>query len=256
MILALCGTSEGRELLLKLEGLNIKAVATVTTSYGVESIKTKNTEIIKERLDEELLKRLIDIRGISCVIDITHPYAENISLLAMKVCQEKQLLYLRYEREKAKIATEGEVIWAEDYKQAAEKASRIEGKIFLTVGSNHLPVFLDNISVDRLIARVLPTSEVISKCEDYGLRADNIVAMKGPFDTEINKQMFLMYKAAAVVTKDSGATGGAEEKIKACRILDIPIIIVKRPVLPYPYEYTFSSIEELINYLIKFQLGK
>lgn len=254
MILALCGTSEGRELLMKLENLNLKVIATVTTTYGLESIGSNKFEVIRERLNHELLNKLIDERGISCVIDITHPYAENISLLAIKVCEERRISYLRYERKTTEILEEGNVIWADSYKQAAEIASNIEGRIFLTVGSNHLPIFLKEISVDRLIARVLPTTEVIRKCEDYGFRADNIVAMKGPFDTEINKQMFLMYKAAAVVTKDSGAVGGTEEKIKACSLLGIPIIAVRRPSLPYPKRYVYYNLEELINNLKKYTI--
>ena len=247
MILALCGTSEGRELFKKLEDLQVKVIATVTTSYGEECLRSSNVEVITGQLNEEALTKLIAERNISFVIDMTHPYAENISLLTIKICKERKINYLRYERRITEIIAEDHILRAESYMKAAKIAKTIEGKIFLTVGSNQLPVFLRELSVERLIARVLPTAEVLKKCEDYGFTADNLIAMKGPFNVEINRQMFLMHDAAAVVTKDSGDVGGVIEKVKACQLLGIPLIIVNRPKIDYPNQY--SNLDELINSL-------
>lgn len=244
MILVLCGTSEGRQFLWELEAIGPKVVATVTTTHGMECLRESNVEILTGKLTEESLSKLIEDRSIKYIIDITHPYAENISLLAIRISKEKKLHYLRYERQATEIPEDETVIRAESYKEAAEIAGNHEGRVFLTVGSNQLPIFSHAIKLENLIARVLPTSEVIQKCEELGFTADNIIAMKGPFSTEINKEMFLMYKAAIVVTKDSGAAGGTIEKVEACRQLGIPIIIVDRPQIEYPNQY--ESLEELL----------
>jgi len=244
MILVLCGTSEGRQLLKELEAIGQKIVATVTTTHGMECLKDSNNEVLTGKLTEEGLSKLVGDRGIKYIIDITHPYAENISLMAIRVSKEKKLHYLRYERQATEIPADETVIRAEGYKEAAEIAAKHEGRVFLTVGSNQLPIFSQVIKPQRLIARVLPASEVIKKCEDLGLTADSIIAMKGPFSTELNKEMFSMYKAALVLSKDSGAAGGTIEKVEACRQLGIPIIIVNRPHIEYPNQY--DSIGELL----------
>lgn len=244
MILVLCGTSEGRLLLKALEQITTEVVATVTTPHGAECISACNCQILSGRLDEAALVELIEVSGIKYVVDITHPYAENISQLAISISGEKNIQYFRYERKTTEAAAE-EVIRARDYKEAAELAAAIEGRVFLTVGSNQLPAFLNKIGIERITARVLPTSDVIKKCEGYGLTADNLIAMKGPFTTEMNIAMFKAHRAAVVVTKDSGAAGGTEEKLKACRSLGIPIIMIDRPKIDYPN--TYSSLEELLN---------
>ncbi len=245
MILVLCGTTEGRLLLKELEKITTDVVATVTTPHGVACISSCNCEVLAGRLDEAAFEELIEARGIKCIVDVTHPYAENISQLAIRISREKNLHYLRYERKSIEAAAAEGVIRARDYNEAAALAAAIEGRVFLTVGSNQLPAFLKKIDIERTTARVLPTSEVIKKCEGYGLTADNLIAMKGPFTTEMNIAMFKAHRAAVVVTKDSGAAGGIEEKLKACRSLCIPIIMIDRPKIDYPNSY--SSLEELLN---------
>ena len=89
-------------------------------------------------------------------------------------------------------------------------------RIFLTTGSKTLDRFTELLDRGKhLIVRVLPKSEILKKCEGIGLSPENIIAMKGPFSSEMNYQMFKDYKADVVVTKDSGIIGGVPEKIEA-----------------------------------------
>lgn len=250
MILLLCGTTEGKILSDIFIKKGVKFLATVTTSYGSSLLKTNhNLEVLEEKLNEETIKELIDTRKITAIVDVTHPYAENISKLALEVSRQKNLPYFRYERPKTlgkdidnKIDNK-EIFLAEDYYAAAQIAKNFRGKIFLTIGSRHLPVFLKEIEVKRLVARVLPLSQIIKTCEDYGFTPDNLIAMKGPFSIEMNTEIFKSYGACVVVTKDSGKIGGTEEKIAAARNLKIPIILIKPPSIDYGKIY--HNIEEM-----------
>ncbi|AOY75469.1 cobalt-precorrin-6A reductase [Clostridium formicaceticum] len=236
MILALCGTSEGRALVEKLLEKKLEVIATVTTAYGGQLLKEDSrAEVLEEKLDVAKMRELIEEKNIQQVIDITHPYAENISRLAMEVCREKELSYFRYERPETQWQEKenNHLYWAKDFSHAATMAKNFEGKIFLTIGSNQLPIFVETIEVKRLVARVLPLSSVIRSCETYGFTPDNLIAMKGPFNKELNKQMFKSYGANVVITKDSGKAGGTEEKILAAQELNIPIILVKKPTISY-----------------------
>lgn len=256
MILALCGTTEGKVLVEALTKEGLQIIATVTTAYGGKLLKENaSIEVIEEKLDKLRMETLIEERRITAIVDVTHPYAENISRLALEVSEVKGIPYFRYERQDAfsKETEEETFLWAENFSHAAKMAKDFEGKVFLTIGSNHLPMFLKEIKVDRLIARVLPLSKIVKTCEDYGFTPDNLIAMKGPFSEEMNQQMFKSYGASVVVTKDSGEAGGTEEKINAAKYLKIPVILVKRPSISYGKIY--YDINEIVN-KIAFIYGK
>ena len=63
----------------------------------------------------------------------------------------------------------------------------------------------------------------------------DIVALQGAGDVELNKALLREYNADVMVTKESGATGGEDVKIKAALSLKIPTVIITRPKLEYPY---------------------
>lgn len=98
-----------------------------------------------------------------------------------------------------------------------------------------------------MVARVLPTSEVIRNCEAMGLNADNLLAIKGPFSKDINVAMLKHAEVDVVITKESGFAGGFMDKIAACEELGIPIIIIKRKTIDYQrVVHDISEIEESI----------
>lgn len=248
MILALCGTVEGEQLVELLLKEKYSVLATVTTGYGAKCLgEHPSVEILRGKLTEAEIDKLVKDRKIQAIVDVTHPFAAQISSTAIKIAKANHIPYVRYERQKTKTKTDKLVFEVEDFQQAAELAKEISGTVFLTIGSNHLPAFIKEIDINQLVIRVLPLSNIIKACEEYGFSPDNIIAMKGPFTVEINRLMFLKHKASVVVTKDSGTAGGTEEKIEAAHDLGIPIIIVKRPQIDYGQ--AFDSLRELVNHL-------
>ena len=71
--------------------------------------------------------------------------------------------------------------------------------------------------------------------------------MQGPFSREFNQAVFAAYRAEVVVTKNSGAIGGTDEKLMAAMELGLKLIVVERPAL-VPKE-AFCSISDLVNYV-------
>ena len=47
---------------------------------------------------------VIEHNNIKCIVDASHPYAENISRTAIKVAKDKNIPYLRYERLETEIS--------------------------------------------------------------------------------------------------------------------------------------------------------
>ncbi|HEX9061779.1 MAG TPA: precorrin-6A reductase, partial [Clostridia bacterium] len=177
---------------------------------------------------------LIQNKKIECIVDASHPFARVVSGNAIKASGLTGVSYIRFEREN--INFEGDnLIKVKDFYEAADAASKIPGNIFLTIGANNLSIFTEKIPdfKKRLFARVLPDSRIIFKCEEAGLTAGNIIAVKGPFSKELNIEMLKHVKASAVVTKESGEAGGTLEKLEAASHLGIPVILVERPKVEY-----------------------
>ncbi len=250
-VVVIAGTKDARQIACDIAGLGVKVAATVTTEFGRQLFTGNNgIEIFEGKLDADQMACLIRSTGARCLIDASHPFARVASANSIKACQQAGIPYLRFER-KTTVVDDGRVLFAETFEAAAEKAAALTGNIFLTIGSNNLEVFTKKIAdfKDRLFARVLPDSRVLIKCEDLGLNAGNIIALKGPFSVEINIEMLKYCNAKVLVTKDSGETGGVEDKLEAAMRLGITAIVVQRPEIEYTDKV--DSIADVLKFVKK-----
>ena len=128
-------------------------------------------------------------------------------------------------------------------------AVHLGNTVFLTVGSHTLPIFRAAAKGRncRLIARVLPQPDVIAACLAAGFSPADIVALQGPFSCELNMALFREYGADVMVTKNSGAVGGMDEKMKAAIAMQMKVVVVQRPALVQ--EQVFSSVSELTEHV-------
>lgn len=247
MILVLGGTREGREAARALHDQGYAVLLTTLTDYGAQLGRQEQVETQAGALDEDGLRQMITSRGIRALVDATHPFAKLVKEVARHVSVDLGVPYLRLERERTRYQPEPGLIMVENFAEAAQTAARLPGNIFLTIGSRHLPVFLEEpqLRERRIIARILPDRASLQRCLDLGLQPANIVAMQGPFDRRLNAAMYSFLEVGVVVTKDSGPVGGVEDKIAAARIRKISVIMVNRPEEAPSFRY--RSVAELIK---------
>ena len=230
MILVLAGTSEGREAAVRLAKEGLPVMASTATGYGGELLsRSFGGKIITGPLQLEDIARVIKDYQVKKVIDATHPFALEITENARRVCSEGGIAYERLERPALDFEPGEGIITARDTEEAVQIAAATEGIIFLTIGSNKLEYFASVIDPGRLVVRILPLEKSLEKCFDYGILPDNIIAMQGPFDEELNYILFKRYRASLVISKESGPAGGTAEKISAARKLSIPLVLISRP---------------------------
>jgi len=86
---------------------------------------------------------------------------------------------------------------------------------------------------------------VLARCEFLGFKPNQIIAAQGPFSQEWDEAMFKQLRIDVVVTKESGKVGGTLEKVQACHRLNIPLVILKRPVT----DAKDSSLSQFIKHL-------
>ena len=249
MILVLGGTSDSLDICDRINKYeNLPYILSVTTSYGEGLARKHSKNLITGKLAKQDKIDYIEKNNINKIIDSTHPYAIEVSINAIQCANELGIEYIRYERKSLIDNINYENKYIVSSIEDACKIAREKGhNIFIGTGSKNLPKIVDLIPDRNLIVRVLPTSDVILSCEDLGINADNIIAMKGPFSQSINEEFYKHYDVDIVVTKESGITGGFLEKVNACEKLEIPVIIITREKINYPIEVNdIDELEKLI----------
>lgn len=257
MILVLAGTSDARELAVRIKETGYELLSTVVTDSAAKSMEEAGLPVQVGRLTAQDLVSLIAEKGIRCVVDATHPFAEEASKNAMAASQEAGVPYIRYERESLSAPGSEKLIVVEDYVQAAELAAEKKGVIMLTTGSKTLKIFTDRLlglPDTTLVARMLPRLDNMQKCEELGLEQKNIVAMQGPFSKELNKALYDHYKVTLMITKESGKVGAFDEKVEAALEMGIETIVIGRPKIEYGEK--FSDYDSVLTQLNQVTGGK
>ncbi len=226
------GTTEGRLLSEKLTAYGIAHIVCVATGYG-ELVMEPNglTDVRTGRMSALEMYDLMKFEA-DKVFDATHPYAADVSHNILTACLAADKEYIRISRD-----TDSELFPEDadihDFENAAECAKALaetEGNILLTTGSKELGIYAADENLrDRLYARVLPSHESISLCEEAGLSGKHIIAMQGPFSMETDQALIKQFDIKILVTKSSGSAGGAPDKIRAAAKAGIPVYMIGRP---------------------------
>ena len=249
-IFLIAGTQDGRELAKILLERGFDVTASVVSDYGRKLLETcAGVKINDKPLDADGLEKILRDGKFNALVDASHPYAQNVSANAIRAAQVAKIFYVRYER--AQIEVTGENIFrVESYEAAAIKASELGKNIFLTTGSRSLKIFVESPALKdcNLTVRILPTAEVLAQCETLGLSPKQIIAMQGAFSTALNVELFRHANAEVIVTKNSGQIGGADTKLEAAKILNLPVVMINRPKIFYPnLAATFDDVLKFLE---------
>ena len=228
-ICVFAGTTEGRELVEFLSSQPVRVTACVATEYGETLLSSAdNLTISAKRLTAEEMEALFAAEQFALVIDATHPYASVVTENICAACSATGTEYLRLLRSGA--AAPDDAVFVSDIDGAVEYLNTVDGNILLTTGSKELGKFVSIRDFEnRVYARVLPMEESLRLCQNAGIKPAHILAMQGPFSKEMNAAMLKSVFAKYMVTKDSGAKGGFDEKIAAAQESGAKLVVIGRP---------------------------
>ncbi len=226
-------------------------LATTVTDYGAKIAESAGaTEVISKALKMEDFVKVIKEKNIETLIDATHPFAAVATETAIESCEKAGINYIRYERAST-VLPESELIHnVNSFEEGAVKSKELiegtGGKLMHLAGVLNLSKITQVVGPDYVVPRVLPNVFSITKTQETGVQAENIVAMQGTYSKEFNMAIMKEYDIKAIITKESGASGGAENKINAALELGIPVVLIKRPnVEKLDNHVMVRSIEEL-----------
>ncbi len=246
MILLLGGTSETVPIAQALADAGFRVLVSNCTDVP-QNISTRPAVSLRTGpLDLTAMLALTDERGITAIVDTTHPYAIEVKQTARKVCEYSQLPYFRFARPPLSYDQDN-VCLAADHTAAAEKTCSFKKPILLTIGSGNLAPYVDQANKNQLplFARVLNFEKSIEKCTACGIPKEFIIAARGPFSLKQNRDHIRTRRIGVLVTKDSGKQGGVTEKLQAAKMENCQVIVVKRPA--EPTADAFQTVEKLIQ---------
>lgn len=219
----------------------------VATEYGEIVLKEHPlVKVHKGRMNQEEIEVYIEAGNFGAVVDATHPYAEMVTQNIKNAIQDIDIPCLRLKRE-SNVTSSYEIIhYFKDSVSCAKALEKIDGNILLTTGSKELSVFAKFIDrKERLYVRVLPGIESLQLCMDCGIVGKQILALQGPFTTQMNEAMLRQYQIKCLVTKASGNAGGYQEKLDAAQNLGIPVFVIGCPA--EQESYTFEEVCEQLK---------
>lgn len=228
-LLLMAGTAEGRELAEFCGSLGIRTLVCVATGYGSRLLPDMDAVTVRcGRMDAEEMSGFLRQEEISLAVDASHPYAASATENLAAACGETGVAYVRLLRREAD--GPGKAIHMDSLADAAAWLEDREGKVLLTTGSKELHVFERVSDKTRLYPRVLPSADSLETCRRLGIPEKNIIAMQGPFSTEMNRALLRMTGASWLITKETGHAGGFPEKLEACEEMGVTPVIIGRPV--------------------------
>jgi precorrin-6A/cobalt-precorrin-6A reductase len=243
------GTQESAQLSVALSRFQLPCIVTVTT----ESAKalypiTQSLQIWVGRLDVTRLEEFLQEQGIVAILDASHPYAVEISKMAIAISLHRQIPYLRYERPAvdAEIDNNQQVIRLDSFETLLTGDYLQEQRVLLTIGYRNFPLFRPWQEKSTLFARILPSVTAMDAAYAAGFAPDRLIALRPPVPAELEKALWHHWKISLVVTKASGTAGGEDVKRRVATELGIPLVVITRPEVAYPQQT--SDIEAAVEF--------
>lgn len=239
-LLILGGTADGKKLALELHNEKISVVYSIA---GLVRIPEVPCELIIGGFTQfGGLTQFIKVNNIDAVLDVTHPFAQNMSKQAIKSASESQIPCLRYQR----------LPWA---KQAGDQwyefenwhglIDRLKDKksVFLTAGQLE-QVVIDQLGSNKNQRQVLRTAVKPKVCLPKTMTWIKAI---GPFKEKEETELLASYAVDALVCKDSGGES-TEAKLHAARKKGIPVFMHKRPDLG-AVDFEFQTLNDCKEFI-------
>lgn len=220
MILVFGGTTEGRRTAEVLE----KAGATYyySTKTGEQDVSLHHGEHINGAMDAEAMKAFVDKHGIRLLVDAAHPFASHLHQTVVYVASEKQIPIIRYER--IYPPRDPDITWIDDYSQVPTDIHSLLATTGVQSIAKLKPLEAKGIKV---YYRILPRESSIRLAKEQGATDEQLLFYEDSAVIDVETE--------AVLLKESGLSGGFQEKVDVAKAKGMRIIVLKRPATPSIY---------------------
>lgn len=179
-------------------------------------------------------------KGITILIDATHPYASRISHNAAEAASRTGVLLVALRRVPWQRQAGDRWTEVESVAQAVEALGDRPRKVFLTLGRQELLPFETAPRHHYLVRSVDPVEPPLDVPHAIYLTS------RGPFAEADEARLLHDHAVEAIVAKNSGGPA-SYGKIAAARALGVEVILIRRP--PLPDVPSVETVEEMLDRL-------
>ncbi len=235
------GTQESAQLAKAIAHTHIPCIISVTTeSARALYPPVPNLQVWVGRFTLAQIQEFLQQQQIIAVLDASHPYAVEISQLAIAATQKLEIPYLRYERPSLEQGKQGEIL---DSFETLLSGNYLQGqRVLLTVGYRPLHLFQPWQKRATLFARILPSAIALTAADLAGFTPDRLICLRPPISPDLEQALWQQWNISLVVTKASGTPGGEDVKRTVAAQLNISLIIIDRPSINYPQQTSNLAI--------------
>lgn len=225
MILVFGGTTEGRAAVKELEEAGTPFFY---STHGMEQeIDLVHGKRITGALDVPAMTTFCREHGIGLIVDAAHPFAQQLHRNVVQLAMHTGRPIVRFNR--IYPPRDPNLIWCKDYDDAIAQLSthNIERLLALT-GVNTIARLRNYWTTHECWFRILNRAQSRQLAAKEGFPDDHLCYYEHDDTATLLRQL----RPQAVITKESGTSGGFTQKVEAAQSAGIKVFVIERP--PYP----------------------
>ena len=223
MILILGGTTEGRMAVKVADEAG--SLYYYATRGSLQQIVCKHGVHVTGGMDLPYMIEFCRSHSIRLLVDAAHPFAMELHRTVAATSEALQLPVVRVERTYPEYSAD--LVWCDDYEDAIKKLKEAGIiRLLALTGVQTIGMLQDYWKENSCWFRILRREESLVIARSQGFDERNIVYY------EEEEELISRLQPQALLTKESGDSGGFSQKVEAAKKFHIPVYVVKRPVLP------------------------
>ena len=228
MILVFGGTTEGRKAVEVLEEGGSPYF--YSTKTGEQDITLHHGQRIDGALDEEAMRAFCQEHDIRLMVDAAHPFASQLHQTIDRVSESQQIPVIRYER----IYPERDphLEWIDDYAQIPPNIHTLLATTGVQSIAKLKPLEAQGVSI---YYRILPRESSMALAQKLGAKKEQLCFFAGSHPLNGGLASRQGVEADAILLKESGLSGGFQEKVEAAKAKGMRILVLKRPAINFEH---------------------
>ena len=228
MILVFGGTTEGRKAVEVLEEGGSPYF--YSTKTGEQDITLHHGQRIDGALDEEAMRAFCQAQHIRLMVDAAHPFASQLHQTIAQVSDTLNIPTIRYER----IYPERDphLEWIEDYSQIPQDIHTLLATTGVQSIAKLKPLEAKGM---KIFYRILPRESSMALAQKLGAKKEQLCFFEGSHPLNGGLASRQGVEADAILLKESGLSGGFQEKVEAAKAKGMRILVLKRPAINFEH---------------------
>ncbi len=227
MILIFGGTTEGR---IAAEVCDRAAKGYLYATKGADQhLLASHAEPLTGAMEAEGISALIAERGVELIIDAAHPYAELLHRNITLAAAEHGVPTIRFER----LSSHSEYENIVHFDSLGSVIERIKSEnltdVLALTGVKSAGELSLIANTHRITLRIMDREESQQRIEAAQFPPERVIYYEIGAEDNFSRSLAENLNISAIITKQSGDSGGYDKKVELARSLSIPLFVIDRP---------------------------